>query len=802
MLWALCISTFLFRAEAKAAVSGDIPCVDGGQVSWTLDENGVLTFSGNGTTKIGEKYTSNGWYSYWQSVGLVKTDVLSVKVDPNSEIHLDTGSSMFRQFKNCTAIDLTGFKTENMTSTNRMFEECLNLTNLNLSSLNTQNVVNMSSMFLRCKCLNELDVSNFNTENVTTMASMFSHCSALKQLNVENFDTAEVRDFFYMFGDCTSLEILVLGDFNTKQVYDMRGMFSNCKSLTQVDISSFDTSRVQMMDGMFSGCEKLTEVDLSNFNLTNARSLSDMFYGCTSLRTVNLSGLFTNNIRDITRMFYGCKSLTEIDLSTWDVRLLDNTDYMLGENDALQRFFTPKIACELTLPNIKNKCWMDTENNVYEAKTHIFLQSTELILVDRSYNINYVAEGELLNCPAKYNADEGLYQLGTVQYPHMSFAGWYLDEAYTVPVSAIEKGTVGDITLYGKLVPKINHITYMNADGILNSSEFPTQYTYGEEVTIAIPQKYCSTFLGWFWDEANMQPFEGITERMDEDVILYAKWNEEHDMDREHGQVLKAATEQEAGMIQYSCKKCPYTLTEEIPKLEKQPDTSEKQDNQEKPDTPENKDNPNTEIQSDKTEQAILKNGDKDIKGSSFSLIQARADKTTKNSICLKWNKVKGADGYFVYGNKCGKKNPYELIKTIDNGNTTSFTHTKINKGTYYKYTVYAYKLVNNKREKVAVSKTIHVTTKGNKYGNPQSVKVNKTKVILKKNKTLKLKCTQVAEKGKKISKHRAVCYESSNPQIATVTKKGVIKAKKKGTCYVYAYAQDGVYKKIKVTVK
>ena len=31
---------------------------------------------------------------------------------------------------------------------------------------------------------------------------------------------------------------------------------------------------------------------------------------------------------------------------------------------------------------------------------------------------------------------------------------------------------------------------------------------------------------------------------------------------------------------------------------------------------------------------------------------------------------------------------------------------------------------------------------------------------------------------------------------------KKVSKAKKKGTCYIYAYAQNGVFKKIKVTVK
>ncbi len=49
---------------------------------------------------------------------------------------------------------------------------------------------------------------------------------------------------------------------------------------------------------------------------------------------------------------------------------------------------------------------------------------------------------------------------------------------------------------------------------------------------------------------------------------------------------------------------------------------------------------------------------------------------------------------------------------------------------------------------------------------------------------------------------HRKLTYESTNPEIATVTKKGVIKGKMKGTCYVYAYAQNGMFAKIKVIVK
>jgi uncharacterized protein YjdB len=53
-----------------------------------------------------------------------------------------------------------------------------------------------------------------------------------------------------------------------------------------------------------------------------------------------------------------------------------------------------------------------------------------------------------------------------------------------------------------------------------------------------------------------------------------------------------------------------------------------------------------------------------------------------------------------------------------------------------------------------------------------------------------------------KVKNHRKIKYESANTKIATVSASGKIKAKKKGTTYVYAYAQNGVFKKIKVKVK
>ena len=108
----------------------------------------------------------------------------------------------------------------------------------------------------------------------------------------------------------------------------------------------------------------------------------------------------------------------------------------------------------------------------------------------------------------------------------------------------------------------------------------------------------------------------------------------------------------------------------------------------------------------------------------------------------------------------------------------------------------------------VSTSKAVYAATAGSKkVSNFKGVKVP-GKVVkkarkLKKGKSLKLKAKAVPQSKKlKVRKHRAVLYESSDINIATVSKKGVVKAKNKGTCYIYAYAQNGVYKKIKVTVK
>ena len=205
------------------------------------------------------------------------------------------------------------------------------------------------------------------------------------------------------------------------------------------------------------------------------------------------------------------------------------------------------------------------------------------------------------------------------------------------------------------------------------------------------------------------------------------------------------------------------------------------------------------------TEQTILnQKTDEDIKGAYFARIQARAPQITQNNIKLSWNRVKGADGYEIYGNRCNTKKwiyEYKRMKTITNPNKKSFIDRKCKKGTYYKYIVRAYKIIDGKKVTIAASKTIHVTTTGGKNGNAKSVRVNKKKLSLKQGKKYRIRAKEIKD-VKPLRHHREVSYESDVPNIATVTKRGVVKAKKKGKCIVYAYAQNGKYRKIKVKVK
>ncbi len=169
------------------------------------------------------------------------------------------------------------------------------------------------------------------------------------------------------------------------------------------------------------------------------------------------------------------------------------------------------------------------------------------------------------------------------------------------------------------------------------------------------------------------------------------------------------------------------------------------------------------------------------------------------------WGKVAGADGYEVYAAFCGSK--FQKVMGVDAGTSqvsiTQIGGKKIGKKNA-KYYIVAYQIVNGNKVQLAKSINAHIVdAKNTKYTNPKKIKAKK-KYTLKKGKKAKIKAKLVLQKkGKKVVKHTAKFrYATSDSSVATVSKKGKIKAVDKGNCTVYVYAVNGCAKAITVTVK
>ena len=187
--------------------------------------------------------------------------------------------------------------------------------------------------------------------------------------------------------------------------------------------------------------------------------------------------------------------------------------------------------------------------------------------------------------------------------------------------------------------------------------------------------------------------------------------------------------------------------------------------------------------------------------------VVAKAKVMTNTKAKITWKKVNGAERYQVYFASCGKSK-VKKIATVTSG--LSYVKSKLKKATTYKFKVVAQRKINGKWKNISTSYISHFVsgnlTKNKKYTNTKSLSVDKKSVTISvgKTKTIKAKATAV-KKGKKLLGESHVPfyrYLSSNTNIATVSSKGKIKAKKAGTCYVYVIGTNGIWKAIKVTVK
>lgn len=199
-------------------------------------------------------------------------------------------------------------------------------------------------------------------------------------------------------------------------------------------------------------------------------------------------------------------------------------------------------------------------------------------------------------------------------------------------------------------------------------------------------------------------------------------------------------------------------------------------------------------------------------KANSIKMDQSTSLNWAKGKLTVTWNTLQKADGYDIFAEPCGTKITESSLITTVTGKKTSVSLVKIagkklSGNKTYKVRIKAYTLSNGNKVYIGGSQDYHIAGKNStRYTNVKKISVSRRTVFLKKGRSTKIKAVIKKQSSKKKllpeSHGKSLRYYTTDETIATVTPQGMIKAKKKGTCYVYVTALNGIKTKVKVTVK
>ena len=203
-------------------------------------------------------------------------------------------------------------------------------------------------LFEEMKNLKAIDVSGLDTSDVTDMWGMFRNCKSLTYLNISGLDTSKVESMASMFWGCVNLTEIDVSGFDTSNVTDFAAMFVNCPMLKSLDVSGFDTSKCTHMYRMFAWCYSLEQLDVSGFDTSDVTDMSEMFSDI-SVTELDVSSFDTSNVTSMSDMFSGCSRVEKLDVSGFDTSNVTDMKNMFYACSTLKEldvsgFDTSKVA--------------------------------------------------------------------------------------------------------------------------------------------------------------------------------------------------------------------------------------------------------------------------------------------------------------------------------------------------------------------------------------------------------------------------------------------------------------------------
>lgn len=267
---------------------------DGTNLTWNLDNAGVLTISGTGAMKKWELSDTVPWNDY-------KNSILEIII---SEGITNVGSYGFTSCQKLTKVD---FPTTIKTIDEGAFGYCISLGNVIIN----EGVTTIGEGAFQ-RCTNLSDVTLPSTLSVIGV-SAFDNCTKLDNITLPN--SLEVIEFC-AFNDCTALETITIPASVYRIVHNA---FSSCTSMQKIEVD--DENEYYTDDGYGVLYTKDFSIlvqypignDRSNYTVTsNTQYIEEWAFAENSyIQTVILPDTL---IEIDNYAFYGCNKLTGIEL--------------------------------------------------------------------------------------------------------------------------------------------------------------------------------------------------------------------------------------------------------------------------------------------------------------------------------------------------------------------------------------------------------------------------------------------------------------------------------------------------------
>lgn len=234
-------NVFMVHADTVQQSQTQVKTGKWGDANVSLSSDGTLTVaSGDNGSVLGSNFPFN------------KDDVK--KIVFINTVKLPTASTrLLADFHNVTEMDgLDKIDASQLVYADGLFVEDHNLQSIDISSWKTPNLTNAFEMFAGNHRITSINVTGLDTSNVTDMSEMFAHDYNLTNIiGLNTFNTENVTNFNYFLGWATSLKNVDLSNFKTPKVVTMDHMFINTPQLTSVNLANWDTSHIENVSSAF-----------------------------------------------------------------------------------------------------------------------------------------------------------------------------------------------------------------------------------------------------------------------------------------------------------------------------------------------------------------------------------------------------------------------------------------------------------------------------------------------------------------------------------------------------------------------